>query len=291
MSLIRPLAVQRGCQVLERAEIPAVHVCADRQRLIQVLLNLLSNAIKYNRPGGEVWVEWEPVGTGPQQRGRIGVRDTGPGIAAADVDRLFEPFERLGAEQSDEEGTGLGLALSRRLVEAMGGTLTLDTVVGEGSTFWATLQVEASPLQRLGQAEEKVLAVAPGTLPSATILYIEDNLANLTLVETILELEPEIDLIPALQGQLGVELACEHHPDLILLDLHLPDIPGAEVLRRLQDHPATRDIPVVVISADATPGSIEKLLRSGARAYLTKPLDVDQFLAAVAEALNARFRA
>jgi CheY-like chemotaxis protein len=266
-------------------------VRADRQRLIQVLQNLHSNAIKYNRPGGEVSVEWEPVGTGPQPRGRIGVRDTGPGIAPADIDRLFEPFERLGAEQTGEEGTGLGLVLSRRLVEAMGGTLTLDTVVGEGSTFWVTLQVESSPLKRLGQAEEKVRVVAPGTLPRATILYIEDNLANLTLVETILELEPEIDLIPALQGQLGVELAREHRPGLILLDLHLPDLPGGEVLRRLQDHPATRDIPVVVISADATPGSIEKLLRSGARAYLTKPLDVDQFLAAVAEALNARSRA
>src|SRR5690606_37155720 len=161
-----------------------------------------------------------------------------------------------------------------------------DTVVGEGSTFWITLDVEASPLERLGQAEGKTRAFAPGTLPRATILYIEDNLANLTLVESILELEPEIDLIPALQGQLGLELACEHQPDLVLLDLHLPDVPGAEVLRRLQDHPATREVPVVVISADATPGNIEKLLRSGARAYLTKPLDVDQFLAAVLEALN-----
>src|SRR5690606_25657632 len=136
-------------KVLEPADVPAAHVRADRQRLTQVLLNLLSNAVKYNRPGGEVSVVWEPGGTGPQPRGRIGVRDTGPGIAPQDVPRVFEPFERLGAERTGEEGTGLGLALSRRLVEAMGGTLTLDTALGEGSTFWATLQVEASPMERL----------------------------------------------------------------------------------------------------------------------------------------------
>lgn len=288
LSLIRPLAVQRRCRVQDAPGIPAVHVHADRQRLTQVLLNLLSNAVKYNRPDGEVSVVWESDGAGAQARGRIGVRDTGPGIAPEDIPRVFEPFERLGAERTGEEGTGLGLALSRRLVEAMGGTLTLDTVVGEGSTFWITLQVEASPLERLGGAQEKMRDATPGTLPSAKVLYIEDNLANLSLVETILELGPEIDLIPALQGQLGVELACEHRPDLILLDLHLPDIPGAEVLRRLQSNSSTRDIPVVVISADATPGSVERLLRSGARAYLTKPLDVDEFLGVVQDALKGR---
>jgi PAS domain S-box-containing protein len=292
LSLIRPLAAQRACRVQERVDFPDVYVRADRQRLTQVMLNLLSNAVKYNRPGGSVTVLWETVGDPEARRGRIGVRDTGQGIAPEDLGRIFAPFERLGAERSGEEGTGLGLALSRRLVEAMGGTLTIDSVPGQGSTFWAELDVEVSPLQRLANGDGKALgpAASSGTLPSATILYIEDNLANLTLVETILSLEPAITLIPALQGQLGHELACEHRPDLILLDLHLPDIPGTEVLRRLQENPATRDIPVVVISADATHGSIEKLLRSGARAYLTKPLDVDQFLETVTEALGERTR-
>ena len=271
---------------------PGVYVHADRQRLTQVMLNLLSNAVKYNRPGGSVSVVWEQVAGGTQPRGRIGVRDTGPGIAPGDVERVFAPFERLGAERTGEEGTGLGLALSRRLVEAMGGTLTVETVPGEGSTFWTELAVEVGPLERLGLADGETVpgASAAGTLPRATILYIEDNLANLTLVETILALEPAITVIPALQGQLGHELAVEHRPDLILLDLHLPDIPGTEVLRRLQENPATRDIPVVVISADAMGGTIETLMRSGARAYLTKPRDVDQFLDTVVKVLAERRR-
>jgi CheY-like chemotaxis protein len=217
------------------------------------------------------------------------VRDNGPGIAPEDLHRVFAPFDRLGAERTGEEGTGLGLALSQRLVEAMGGTLTLDSTLGQGCTFWIDLDVEVSPMERLGRTNGNAAAAFPSsTLPSATILYIEDNLANLTLIESILALEQAVDLIPALQGQLGIELARQHRPDLILLDLHLPDIPGTEVLRRLQEDSTTRDIPVVVISADATRGSIEKLLQNGARAYLTKPVDVDQFLETVRKELAGR---
>ncbi len=288
LSLIRPLGLQRGCTIEEGDGDPDVYVRADRQRLTQVLLNLLSNAVKYNRPNGSAGIVWEKSGTPERPKLRIGVRDTGPGIPAENLSRIFEPFERLGAERSGEEGTGLGLALSRRLVEAMGGTLTVESEVGVGSTFWVELLQETSPLERLENGERRRSASAPATdaLPHATILYIEDNLANLTLVETILDMEPEITLLPALQGQLGIELACEHRPDLILLDLHLPDIPGAEVLRRLRSNSATRDIPVVVISADAMHGSVERLMRSGANAYLTKPLDVDQFIETVRRFLD-----
>lgn len=282
LSLIQPVALQRGDVLGEHMVMPPDYVRADRQRLTQVMLNLLSNAIKYNRPGGTTSIVWERAGDPDRPRLRVGVRDTGPGIPAESLSRIFEPFERLGAERSGEEGTGLGLTLSRRLVEAMGGTLTVDSSEGVGSTFWVNLDVEVSPLERLAREDRPARqANDRETLPSAAILYIEDNLANLTLVETILDGEPEITLIPALQGQLGLELACEHRPALILLDLHLPDIPGSEVLRRLRSNAATSRIPVVVISADAMQGSVQRLMREGANAYLTKPIDVDQFLATV----------
>jgi CheY-like chemotaxis protein len=272
--------VQRGCRIEEPAALPELYVRADRQRLTQVMLNLLSNAVKYNRPRGSAAIVMEPTEREGIPRLRIGVRDTGPGIAPEHLARVFQPFERLGAERSGEEGTGLGLALSRRLVEAMDGTLTVASTPGEGSTFWVELVLETSPLERFARSDRGAASASPAreSLPVAKILYIEDNLANLTLVETILDSEPGILLVPALQGQLGLELAFEHRPDLILLDLHLPDIPGTEVLRRLQDDARTREIPVVVISADAMQGSVQKLLQSGARAYLTKPLEVDQFL-------------
>jgi PAS domain S-box-containing protein len=282
LSLIQPVAHQRGAILGEHMELPGDYVRADRQRLTQVMLNLLSNAIKYNRPGGTTSIVWERAGDTDRPRLRVGVRDTGPGIPSESLSRIFEPFERLGAERSGEEGTGLGLALSRRLVEAMDGSLTAESTEGEGSTFWVTLDVAENPLDRLADGDRPSRQeVEHGSLPSATILYIEDNLANLTLVETILDGESEITLIPALQGQLGLELACEHRPALILLDLHLPDIPGSEVLRRLRSNPATSRIPVVVISADAMQGSVQRLMREGANAFLTKPIDVDQFLATV----------
>ncbi|MBV9774513.1 MAG: response regulator, partial [Gemmatimonadetes bacterium] len=279
LTLVRPLAAQHGCTLAAAAEgDPGAYVVADRQRLTQVLLNLLSNALKYNRPGGKVWVTCgaaeEGAGAG---RARIAVHDTGPGIPQEKMGQLFVPFSRLGAEESGVEGTGLGLALSRRLVEAMGGELHAASTPGTGSTFTVELTGAASPLEGWD----------PGLVPAgaeaaaarrATLLYVEDNVANLSLIETIFAERPEITLVPALQGRLGLELAVEHHPDLILLDLHLPDIPGEEVLRRLRSEPRTRATPVVIISADATPGAVRRLLEAGARAYLTKPLNVAEFL-------------
>jgi signal transduction histidine kinase len=244
------------------------------------MLNLLSNAVKYNRPGGVVSVSCAKVnGAEGSERLRMRVHDTGYGITPEKLDRLFTPFERLGAEQSEVEGTGLGLALSKRLVEAMGGGLSVETTAGVGCTFTVELPVVENPVDRLVQdGGRRAMRETAGAGRTATVLYIEDNLANLSLIETILAGRPEITLMSALQGQLGIELAWQHGPDLILLDLHLPDISGDEVLRKLRADERTRRTPVMVISADATSGRTQRLMEAGADAYMTKPLDVDDFL-------------
>jgi CheY-like chemotaxis protein/anti-sigma regulatory factor (Ser/Thr protein kinase) len=256
-----------------------VHVLGDRQRLKQILLNLLSNAVKYNRKGGSVQLGCEPAGEG---RLRVEVVDSGPGIAPEAMGQLFVPFERLGSEQTGVEGAGLGLPLSRRLAEAMGGTLEVASTPGQGSTFWVELPLAEGPVQRAERQQELAEPVAPEpepeTEPAMTVLYIEDNLSNLQLVERVLNRRAGTRLISAMRPQLGLELAAEHDPDLILLDLHLPDMPGQEVLRRLQAEPRTAQVPVVVLSADARPTLIKELLGKGVRAFLTKPLNVKELL-------------
>jgi PAS domain S-box-containing protein len=285
VGLVRPLAQQHGVALVEMPCAEDAFVHADRQRLVQVLLNLLSNAIKYNRPGGFVRLgctaSGEPHGSGWVVR----VEDSGNGIPADRAEELFTPFARLGAEQTEVEGTGLGLALSRRLCEAMGGALTLESSGAAGSVFRVELGGAESPLQAL--EDTGTFAVSHAEHGAATLLYVEDNLANLSLVETILLARPKWRVLPALQGGLGVELAREHRPDLILLDLHLPDVPGDEVLRRLRSDPRTATIPVVVVSADATPASFERLQQAGADAYVTKPIDVDEFLRVVGQFMPA----
>jgi CheY-like chemotaxis protein len=219
---------------------------------------------------------------------RIWVSDTGPGIPAENLERLFTPFERLGADQSGIEGTGLGLALSKRLVDAMGGEIGVKSVIGHGSTFWVDLPLTESQAERLVRERSGPLAAAMLPQQARNVLYIEDNLSNIRLVEDILEYRPEIRLIPSMQGGLGLQLAREHIPDLILLDVHLPDMTGTQVLSSLRADPATRSIPVVVISADATPKQIDRLLAQGASKYLTKPLDVKQFLKVLQETLKGQ---
>jgi CheY-like chemotaxis protein len=284
IGLVRPLAQQHSVSLDEEVWPDDAFGHADRQRLVQVLLNLLSNAIKYNRAGGSVRVACAPLASASSDpsapvRWAIRVKDSGGGIPSDRVDQLFTPFARLGAEQTDVEGTGLGLALSRRLCEAMSGELVLESSDAEGSVFRIALEAADNPLHAL---EDMPAPDVTGEFyRAAKLLYIEDNLANLSLVETILLSRPGWQTIPALQGQLGVELAREHVPDVILLDLHLPDIPGEEVLRRLRADTRTATIPVIVVSADATPASLQRLLIGGANAYLTKPLDVDEFLRVV----------
>ncbi len=286
LDLIAPLAIEADVRLEDRTGgVPHRVVLADRQRLQQILLNLLSNAVKYNRKGGVVVLSQEEL---PNGRLQIRVNDTGPGIAPEKLGRLFTPFERLGAEQTVIEGTGLGLALSKHLVEIMGGTIGVETTVGRGSVFWVELAMAAEPETRLERRELAMLAGAqPKTSREAPIvLYVEDNLSNLDLIQSLLAHRPEVRLLPAMQGRLGLDLARQHRPQLILLDLHLPDIGGEDVLQRLREDPETRSIPVVVISADATPGQIDRLLAAGARAYLTKPLDIKRFLVLLGEVLS-----
>jgi PAS domain S-box-containing protein len=277
VDLITPMTAETQVHLhADAAGLAGRHILADRQRIKQVLLNLLSNAVKYNHQGGTVTLTCAET---PEGRLRIRVSDTGPGIPPDKMDRLFIPFDRLGAEQTGIQGTGLGLALSKRLVEAMGGTIGVTSTVGHGSTFWVEVPLTESPVERLREEKQAAVAsAAPGTLETThTVLYVEDNLSNLELIQRLLARHPEVKLIPAMQGRLGLDLAREHRPDLILLDLHLPDIQGDEVLRRLREAPETRQIPVVIISADAIPRQIDRLLAAGARAYLTKPLDVKKF--------------
>jgi PAS domain S-box-containing protein len=282
LDLVRPLAAERNVVLSGGAASARESVQADRQRLKQVLLNLLANAVKYNRDGGTVRIDVTRVG---EECVRISVADTGPGISRESLERLFSPFERLGADQLYVEGTGLGLALSKGLVEAMGGRLGVDSRVGEGSTFWVELPVAERQGERLDDELPAQRHAEDESAPERTVLYIEDNLSNLKLVEGVLSRRPSISLIPAMQGGLGLELAREHPCDLILLDLHLPDLPGSEVLARLLANPATSEIPVVVLSADATPGQVERMLDQGAREYLTKPLDVQRLLEVLDELL------
>ena len=296
VSLIRPLAAEHDCRLQEPETAPGVHVRADRQRLAQVLLNLVSNAIKYNRPGGSVRISVAAAGGDAEGKGgrvRISVHDTGWGIPAADMECLFVPFARLGAEQRGVEGTGLGLALSKRLAEAMGGSLTAESTEGVGSTFTLELPAHADPLDALAHAARAV-EESPGAERAprrkATVLYIEDNLANLALIETLLASRPDVTLLTAMQGGMGMFLAWEHDPDLILLDLHLPDVQGDEVLRRLRADARTARTPVMMISADAIPGRIQRLREQGADEYLTKPLDLDRFLDAMDRLLDKEER-
>ncbi len=290
VDLIRPLAKRFEIDlVLESgAHDESAYVLADRQRFKQVMLNLLSNAVKYNHPHGHVTVHCGP-GTKLPGSWRISVTDTGHGIASEKIGRLFVPFERLGAETTDIEGTGIGLALSKGIVAALDGKLGVNSEDGKGSTFWLELpSADAASVTEIHLSPTMLpfSTAAPGA--SYTILYIEDQDLNLRLVERILLHRPEYKLITAMQGGLGFELAREHRPDLILLDLNLPDIPGDEVLTRLQQDPATRGIPVIMISADAMGERIAQLLQEGATGYLTKPYKVTEFLRVIEETLKAQ---
>jgi two-component system sensor histidine kinase/response regulator len=287
LNLMRPLAADRSMELCVDGNIDNdLHLLADRQRLKQVLLNLLTNAVKYTAVGGRVTVSVQHSASGKK---RLIVTDTGAGIAKEKLARLFTPFDRLDVEQSGVEGTGLGLALCQRLMHAMGGDIGVHSVIDEGTAFWIDLPAVESPLKALPKSME-VASDDASRAEGGRILYIEDNLSNLTLVEQMLAEQPHIELLTAMQGSLGLDLARKHQPDLILLDLHLPDLPGHEVLARLRADRLTREIPVVVISADATTRQIQRLLAAGARNYLTKPLDIGEFFRVIDETMHGADR-
>ncbi|HET7583878.1 MAG TPA: MHYT domain-containing protein [Gemmatimonadaceae bacterium] len=282
LELTRPLAAKHRITLAGDSCPTERYAHADRQRLKQVLLNLVANAIKYNRDAGMVRVECLRSGT---DRVRLTVTDTGPGIAPEMLTRLFTPFDRLGAEQTGVEGTGLGLALSKRLVEAMKGEIGVTTMRGAGSTFWVELPEAESQLERLERLDDGDLSPAAVEHRACTILYVEDNLSNLMLMRRLFATRPAVELIPCMQGGLALELARSHRPNLVLLDLHLPDMTGESVLHRLRRSPDCGDIPIIVLSADATQGQIDRLLAAGARAYITKPLDVKSFMTVLDDVL------
>jgi PAS domain S-box-containing protein len=253
-------------------------VLADRVRLRQVLLNLVSNAIKYNRPQGTVTLSCETEG---ENRVRISVTDTGLGIPAKDHSRLFQPFTRLEEHETLIQGSGIGLTICKELMSLMGGEIHLESEVGKGSTFSIDLALCKDPVSQVQLKE------IPASLPSTEVardtdsfvLYVEDNPANMQLVERIIQTHrPEVKLLVASNGQEGLTLARKYNPFLILLDLHMPQINGWDVFERLQQSPATRNIPVVAVSANAMEDNIKKTLEMGFEQYLTKPIILDDFL-------------
>ena len=295
LNLLQPLAGARPVLLLPlRSDAAASHVRADPLRLKQVLLNLLGNAIKYNHPGGEVEVFWAPQGPHVQ----INVRDSGPGLELADQARVFEPFERLAAGRGDVEGAGMGLALSRRLVQAMGGEIGVDSQPAQGSTFWlrlpSTIAPEPLAASRVDARHASFTHAADAVphsgaqRPAARVLYIEDNPVNLVLMEAMLERLPEVDARCVISPFEGLALAAAEPPDLVLLDLQMPLMDGFEVLRRLRAEPALCHIPVLAVSANALPGDIEAALAAGFNGYLSKPLQLDSLAAAVRGALSGR---
>jgi CheY-like chemotaxis protein len=283
LTLLQPLAAEARVRLVEvPAAAGAAHVGADRTRLKQVLLNLVSNAIKYNREGGSVHVACARDG----EAVRVSVSDTGPGLSAEQRSRLFQAFDRLGADQAAIEGTGIGLALSKRLVELMQGTIGVASEVGAGSTFWVRLDAAEPP--GLGAVAVPLpLPVAPA--PPArerTILYIEDNPVNALLMEAMIARQPGLRLLAAPLPALGLDLARTAQPDLILLDIQMPQMDGYEALRRLRAAEATRAIPVIAVTANALPGDVERGRAAGFVDYLVKPLDLAAVLAAVNRALG-----
>jgi CheY-like chemotaxis protein len=276
-AMIEPQAQKRGISVeFPRFEVP-IYVKADRTRVKQVLINLLSNAIKYNKAGGSVVVE---CGNSAPGHIRIAVMDTGAGLTPEQIAQLFQPFNRLGQEANVQEGTGIGLVVSKRLVELMGGVIGVESTVAKGSLFWFELNATVEPqlaavAARDGFATQLEAEADP---QASTLLYVEDNPANLMLVEDLIARRPDIRLLSAMDGDRGIEIARAARPDVILMDINLPGISGVAALRILADDPATARIPVIALSANAIPRDIEKGLQAGFFRYLTKPIRVAEFM-------------
>jgi len=284
-SMIEPQAQKRDIRMtFPRFDAPCF-VNADPTRVKQILINLFSNAIKYNQAGGTVVVA---CAASPPERIRVSVRDTGAGLAPEKLAQLFQPFNRLGQEAGAEEGTGIGLVVTQRLVELMGGVIGVESEVGVGSVFWIELNSASAP----SFVDDTYEAAAPvrtqlGTGASRrTLLYVEDNPANLKLVEQLIARRADIRLLTAVNGKLGIELARSSRPEVILMDINLPGISGTEAMKILREDPATAHIPVLALSANAIPRDIEAGLEAGFFRYLTKPIRVNEFMGALDMALE-----
>ncbi|HSM98881.1 MAG TPA: PAS domain S-box protein, partial [Gallionella sp.] len=254
---------------------------ADRTRVKQVLINLLTNAIKYNREHGSVEVKC----TSTPERIRITIKDSGEGLSAEKLVQLFQPFNRLGQESGTEEGTGIGLVVTKQLVELMGGTIGMESTVGVGSEFWVELIRDATP--QIFSASTRPVQRQTGIDGARhTLLYVEDNPANLMLVEQLIESHPSVRMLSAHDGNTGIALARAHLPDVILMDINLPGISGIQALKVLREDPVTALIPVIAISANAMLRDIEKAMEAGFFRYVTKPIKVNEFMSALDDALK-----
>jgi signal transduction histidine kinase/AmiR/NasT family two-component response regulator len=283
-AMIEPQAQKRGIGMTFPESPRSYFVRADRTRLKQVLINLLSNAIKYNRAGGSVVVDYTMSRPGSI---RVRVKDTGEGLSAGDLAQLFQPFNRLGKESGIEQGTGIGLMVSKQLVELMQGRIGVESTVGEGSAFWFELNLTAEPTPGAIAAQVSCEARVQAGAKQRTLLYVEDNPANLMLVEDLVGRRPDIRLMTATDGNHGVEIARASLPDVILMDINLPGISGIQALKLLRADPATAHIPVVALSANAMPRDIAKGLEAGFFRYLTKPINVNEFMDVLELALKS----
>ena len=284
-AMIEPQAQKSGIRMQFPQFDSPCFVKADRTRVKQVLVNLLSNAIKYNRVGGIVEITCRAT---TPERTRVSFHDTGEGLTAEKLAQLFQPFNRLGQESGAEEGTGIGLVVSKRLVELMGGDIGVESTVGVGSEFWIELNTaNASELVR--DADKSAIGAPAQTQPGTqlhTLLCVEDNPANLLLIEKLIARRPDIRLRSARDGNRGIEIARASKPDVILMDINLPGISGIVALRILAQDPATAAIPVIALSANAMPHDVEKGLEAGFFRYLTKPIRVDEFMETLDVALK-----
>lgn len=285
-AMIEAKAAERDIQVSFPPFDSGFAVTADRTRLKQVLINLLSNAIKYNREHGNVVVACR---VHPPGRLHISIKDTGEGLRPDQISQLFQPFNRLGQQDHSVEGTGIGLVVSKRLVELMGGSIGAESTWGEGSTFWIELKQAAARAHRDAAADVATWLPARSTtdIPPRTLLYVEDNPDNLLLVEELMLRRPDFCLVSARDGGSGIALARASRPDVILMDINLPGMSGIEALRILAQDPATAHIPVIALSANAEPRAIAKGLQAGFFRYLTKPIKVVEFLQTLDLALGS----
>ena len=287
LSLIMPLADKRDIRIIAPfSQCVSCHVLADYMRLKQVVLNLLSNAVKYNREGGSITISGESY---PDNKLRITVTDTGMGMSGSQLEQLFQEFNRVGAEKTGIEGTGIGLVITKRLVELMGGTIGVESQQGKGTSFWVELNISAnSGLDKFEQDEEldKITILDDPENTKKKILYIEDNPSNLRLVSRIIEQYSSYDLISAPDGRLGIDLAISQQPELILLDINLPDQDGYSILKRLQEIDETKNIAVIAVTANAMKSDIDKGNKAGFIDYITKPIEFQKLLEAINKVLD-----
>jgi signal transduction histidine kinase/CheY-like chemotaxis protein len=281
-AMVESQAAQRGIGMAFPRMPAQGYVNADRTRLKQVLINLLFNAIKYNQPNGRVSVECTEQTAGTL---RISVRDTGAGLTPEQVSQLFQPFNRLGQESGHEEGTGIGLVVTQRLVHLMGGDIGADSTQGVGSVFWVEMALASAPGLALELTEEQPAPLAADGAEMHTVLYVEDNPANLELVEQIIARRSNLRLLGAADASLGIEFARVYRPKVILMDINLPGISGIEAMKILRRDPVTAHIPIIALSANAVPRGIQRGMEAGFFNYITKPIKVGQLMDAIDAAL------